>query len=78
MAKSKRIYSFQSKNKIYNQQLFTDVAPQLKMLESAWDTLPEDLSLEEREVFFELTSKLIKLNHKFQKVFSAETDITKN
>lgn len=78
MAKPKRIYSFRSKQKIHIEQLFVDAPPTLKVLESAWDNLPSDLSLEEREVFFELTSKLVKLNQKMEKTLSSETDMTKN
>lgn len=78
MAKPKRIYSFQSKQKIHIEQMFVDAPPTLKVLESAWDNLPSDLSFEEREVFFELTSKLVKLNQKMEKILPSETDMTKN
>lgn len=78
MAKPKRIYSFHSKQKIHIEQLLVDAPPTLKVLESAWNNLPSDLSIEEREVFYELSSKLVKLNQKMKKTLSSETDTTKN
>lgn len=76
MAKPKRIYSHQIRHKI--EQFIVDAPPSLKVLESAWNNLPSDLSLEEREVFYELSSKLVKLNQKMKRTLSSETDLTKN
>lgn len=34
----------------------------IKHIRNAWENLPEDLDIEEREMFIELASKLIKLH----------------
>lgn len=34
----------------------------IKHIRNAWENLPEDLDVEEREMFIELASKLIKLH----------------
>ncbi len=34
----------------------------IKKLRSAWDSLPDDISLDEREMFVELSSKVLSLS----------------
>jgi hypothetical protein len=76
MTKKKRIFSHQLKHR--TGQFSVDTPPQLRVLESAWENLPQDLSIEEREVFYELSSQVIKLNSRLKKISLLETDLTKN
>ncbi len=38
----------------------------VKNLRNAWDNLPEDIALDEREMFIELTSKVLVLHNKLR------------
>ncbi len=45
----------------------------VKKLRSAWDNLPDDISMDEREMFVELSSKVLHLSMKLRE---SEKDIT--
>ena len=77
MRKLKRIYSIAAKRKMGLAHIYEDSPQSLKVLETIWNNIPADLSIEDREVFYELSSQLVKLNQVIKKNYN-EIDPKKN
>lgn len=60
------------KTKMGLENVHEDSTEAIRVLESAWNNLPGDISMEEREIFYELSAQIIKLHHKMNKLYQEE------
>jgi len=66
---------------ISNKTLFKDTYSEendIDMLENAWNSMPEDVTDEERAMFVEIMERTLKLYHKCKKMYASEEAKNKN
>jgi hypothetical protein len=67
-----------SKKTVFNNDNNSFEENDIDMLENAWNSMPDDVTDEEREMFVEIMERTLKLYHKCKKMYSYEESKNKN